>query len=294
MSGPVSEALSDFNKMQPLPRHKIPSTKPKTTAYDKIFQQVLMDEGYFENCIREHILNMPIGRILGQCSTTTPLNQPAWTVQVLRPSHSASQSAFQILWNQYLRVTSLKRQLFCSAAASSLALLDELLAVRARCWKMTTGYIIPGKIAKSRVDMAWIGSRGIDQSNGCHGTILAWMSVQSMRLIYQGSRWPTQAVPYSIEWRLDFKRNRTTAKKRWVGSCPMEEKAACDCCSPSVLNTQHSMTMLKPFAQDSIPSLLEGILSTRIQCIVYCGQPSSTCAYMVQPRLGFRSPWSAS
>lgn len=208
---------------------------------------------------------MPIGRILGQCSTTTPLNacffrgQPAWTVQVLRPSHSASQSAFQILWNQYLRVTSLKRQLFflccgilsCSpgwASSCPSPLLED-----------------DNRIYHSWEDCEkqdWHGmdcSRGIDQSNGCHGTVLAWMSVQSMRLIYQGSRWPTQTVPYSIEWRLDFKRNRTTAKKPWVGSCPMEEKAACDCCSPSVLTTQHSMTMLKPFVQDSIPSLLEGI-----------------------------------
>ena len=39
MSGPVSEALSDFNKMQSLPRHKISSTKPKTTAYDKNFDK---------------------------------------------------------------------------------------------------------------------------------------------------------------------------------------------------------------------------------------------------------------
>ena len=138
----VSKALSDFKKLHSFTGTKYPQQSAKQRRTTEISNKYswTKDTLYLGDCARDMSLNLPIGRILGQCPTTTLLNrcffggQPAWTALTLCLSNlSGSVSEGDILEETAL----------LSVAASDLALLDGFLAVRARCWKMTKEYIFP-------------------------------------------------------------------------------------------------------------------------------------------------------
>lgn len=138
--------------------------------------------------------------------------------------------------------------------------------------------------------MTWLDRRGIDHPV----KLVSWYysilnKCQCMLFIREaeGSRCPTQAVPCTTEWRLAFRRNRATVNDTWeVVTWKRKRKAIAVVPLSWLLWERHN---LRSGSQATyLPSWKE-FSQLQSNLFVYCEQPSSTCADMVQPRLGWDS-----